>query len=147
MWASGGCFWCLCARSSGNCPYDQGQRESNLRIQVAELEFSFNFLSCLSCLGYQHLVYPQAGVELLSKEGRLSVPRSGQRETSFQVYTTSHLFCGSFYPESTQEQEVNFQGLLNEKGMRKRLEQRLEAAIPLFIIQCLWIEAFLSAWR
>lgn len=68
VWASGGCFWFLCARPSGNCPYDQGQRESNLRIQVAELEFSFNFLSCMSCLGYQHLVYPQAGVELLSKE-------------------------------------------------------------------------------
>lgn len=137
VWASGGCFWCLCSWPGGNYPYDQGQRESNSRIQVAELEFSFNFLGCLSWLGYQHLVYPQAGVELLSKEGSLPVPRSGQRETSFQVYTTSHLFCGSFYPESSQEQEVIFQGLLWRQGVRKHLEQRFEAAIPLFIIQCL----------
>lgn len=47
---------------------DKGNLTRESRIQVAELEFSFNFLSCLSCLGYQHLVYPQAGVELLSKE-------------------------------------------------------------------------------
>lgn len=136
MWASGGCFWCLCARSSGNYPYDQGQRESNSKIQVAELEFSFNFLSCLSCLGYQHLVYPQAGVELLSKEDFLCLGVVREKPP-FKYIQPPTLFCGSFYPESSEEQEVIFQGLLNEKGMRKRLEQRFEAAIPLFIIQCL----------
>ena len=92
-------------------------------------------------------MYPQAGVELLPKEERLSVPWSSQRETSFQVYTTFHLFCRSFYPESSQEQEVIFQGLLWRQGVSTRLEQRFEVATPLFNIQCLWIEVFLSAWR
>lgn len=63
----------------------------------------------------------------------LPVPRSDQRETSFQVYTTSYLFCPSYYPENSQEQEVIFQGLLWRQGVRKRLEQRFEAAIALLI--------------
>lgn len=90
---------------------------------------------------------PQAGVELLSKEERLPVPRASQRETSFQVYTTFHLFFRSFYPESSQEQEVIFQGLLWRQGVRTRLKQRSEAATLLFNIQCLLIEVFLYAWR